>query len=61
MHLNLSLSASYRAHPDETVYCMTMPLEVYDRCVGAYQKKEIKLALKYLYQIGIAEHLPKNS
>eukprot|EP00347_Sterkiella_histriomuscorum_P001579 403371486 len=60
-HLKLPLHASFVSGPLDTVFCLTLPLEIYKKCIGDNTKKEIQENIKFLSQCGFGGQMQQNN
>ncbi|CDW79643.1 UNKNOWN [Stylonychia lemnae] len=60
LHLKIPLHASFVTGPLDTVYCLTLPTEVYNNCIATQFKKELQENIKFLCQCGFGNLMQQN-
>jgi hypothetical protein len=57
LQLRIPLHASFVAGPVDSVHCITLPLGIYNECIGNQKKKETQEAIFFMWQCGFGRLL----
>jgi hypothetical protein len=52
LQLKIPLHTSFVAGPVSSVHCITLPLGIYNECIGNQRKKETQDAIFFMWQCG---------
>jgi hypothetical protein len=59
--LKMPLHATFSAGPMERVYCLTLSPEAHAKLIGAYERREIQEAMRFLIACNLGEHLTQTT
>ena len=59
--LKMPLHATFLAGPMDRVYCLTLPPELHSKLIGAYERREIQEAMRFLIACNLGEHMTQTT